>query len=126
MNGALPRGAVRYGRHPRGGWNVIHRQTGAILGCVVLWPDGVWIVYLPFVDENCGEGGTREDAAALLLEQAIHEPPGFDLKNSDTIPPTYIRAATEAEARRLAPEAWEHWDLVGPFFNPEPACATPT
>jgi len=111
----IPRAAVRYGRHPRGGWNVIHRSTGIVLGCVVLWPDGIWIVYLPHVDENCGEGGTREDAAALLLHQSIHEPPGFEKRSGRT--GGYLRKATEAEARRLDPAAWEHWDRVAPLFT---------
>jgi hypothetical protein len=114
----IPRTAVRYGRHPHGaGWsNVIHRATGIVLGTVVRWPDGAWIVYLPFADERCDEAGTREDAAACLLSQGIHEPPGFELHDGKG-GNDYVRDATETEARRLAPEAWKHWDLVGPFFT---------
>lgn len=99
----LPRGAIRAGRHTMGtGWaTVIHRGSGVVLGHVVRWPDGAWIVYLPYVAERCDEAGTREGAIACLLHAGIHEPPGFERRDGSD---RYLRDAAEVEARRLAPE----------------------
>lgn len=114
----IPRADVVIGRHRWGAGSatVYHRATGTLLGVVRRWPDGAWIVYLPFDDERsvCEDFFTREEAVEALLDPQTHIPGPI---GAGTHAGAQLRPATEAEHRAVEPTAWAHWDTVRRLFT---------